>query len=176
MSLKTTNTPKKEYPILAEGQHTAICVQVIDLWNQFNKFNENYQHKVKLVWETPDEKTVFTEEKWEQPFMVSADYTLSLADLSNLKPILESWRGKTFTEEEKDGFDIWSILWQACLIQVVHNKNKDGTKTFANIQNLMRLPKWMTVPKATNPLILFDIDNWNQETFDSLPKFIQDKM
>jgi hypothetical protein len=36
--------------------------------------------------------------------------TVSLASNGNLKPLLESWRGKKFTKEELVGFDLKTIL------------------------------------------------------------------
>ena len=107
--------------------------------------------------------------------MIAKEYTLSLGAKSKLLPHLESWRGKKFTEDEKNGFDVASVLGTACTIQVVHKTSKQG-KTRAEVQNIMKLHKSIEAPKNINPLIKFDLSEWNEEVFTALPKFIQDKI
>ena len=67
-----------------------------------------------------------------KPRAISETYTNSLGEKANLRKMLENWRGRAFTQEEMDGFDLRNVLGKACMISVVH-----GTKATA-----LRTPKW----------------------------------
>lgn len=47
--------------------------------------------------ELPTELRVFSEKKGEQPLVIDKEYTLSMAEKSNLRKDLKLWRGKEFT-------------------------------------------------------------------------------
>ena len=55
-----------------------------------------------------------------RPFAVSKTYTASLFEAAALRKDLESWRGKSFTEEELGGFDISKLLGCTARIEVGH--------------------------------------------------------
>lgn len=99
-----------------------------------------------------------------QPYVVSGFYTNSLNEKSRLRPMLESWRGRPFTEEELDGFDLQNVLGKPCLLSVIH---KDGK---ARVSGASALTKGMDKPAAKNELKSFWIEEWDQETFDGLPE------
>jgi hypothetical protein len=72
---------------------------------------------------------------------------LSLHEKANLRKFLESWRGRAFTKEELDGFDIFTVLGVVGQVQVIHNVGDDG-QTYANVKAVMPLPKGMKVNMA----------------------------
>jgi hypothetical protein len=119
------------------GAHSAVCVDVIDMgllevnWGGKKKS----QHKIRIVWQVEE---VMGDNK---PFMVQRRYTLSLHEKATLRKDLESWRGKQFTAEELEGFDIEVLIGVPCLLNVIQEK-KDGS-TYANVASIMRLPKSM---------------------------------
>jgi hypothetical protein len=102
---------------------------------------------------------------------VSAFFTNSLGEKATLRPILESWRGRAFTEEERNSFDLMAVLGKPCLISIIHTD-----KGKAKVAGVMALPKGTPVPKPHNPLKSFWIAEWDQAAFDALPKFFQDKI
>src|SRR3990167_2490369 len=61
---------------------------------------------------------------------------------ANLRKHLEAWRGKKFTKEELDGFDVEKLLGVNCQLQVIHNLSDNGG-TFANVQAIVPLGKGM---------------------------------
>ena len=61
-----------------------------------------------------------------------------------LRKDLESWRGKPFTAQELEGFDLEALLSVGCFINVMH-QTREG-QTYANVAAVMRLPKGMTAP------------------------------
>lgn len=126
------------------GVHQAVCVDVVDMgllkvtWNG----QEKTQHKVRLVWQIEE---LMDDGK---PFMVQKRYTASLHEKSKLRPDLESWRGRAFTEDELKEFNLENLLGANCLLNVAHVQ-KDG-KTYANVTAVMPLKKGMEKLVATN--------------------------
>lgn len=167
-----------EFSPIDAGTYLARCIQVIDLWTQTTEWMGEVKHsrKVRLAFETPTETKVFKEENGEQPYMLSKEYTLSLGDKANLRADLESWRGKTFTAEELEGFDLFTILGVPCMITVTHKTSKDGQKTFATITGISKMMKWMECPEAHNELLKFAIDEWDDETFEKLSQYTREKI
>jgi len=178
MPLIATAPKNTDYSPIEAGTYLARCVQVIDLGTQTIEYMGELKQsrKVRLAFETPTEKKIFKEENGEQPYMLSKEYTLSLGDKANLRADLESWRGKTFTQEELEGFDLANILWIPCMITVTHQTSKDGQKTYARITGISKIMKWMECPDAINPLVFFSIEDWNDEVFATFSDYLQDKI
>lgn len=154
-----------DFPKAPVGTHVARCYQVIDLGHQKIVWQgkEKWQPKVMFTWELCGEPM-----EDGRPFAVSNRYTLSLAETSALRPALESWRGKPFTEAELEGFDVQNVLGAYCMLGVVHN-SVDG-KVYANVSAILPLPKGMAKPAPVNDNLYFDI-----ETDDAakLPEWLQ---
>ena len=153
-----------------EGSHHAVCFGVIDLGVQVNtKFN-NSSPKVQILWELVNEVSEYEGEETRR--YVSKDYTLSLSDKAKLREHLESWRGKSFTEAELQGFDLTSILGKNCLIQVLHSDSG-----YANVASVMSLPKGMPVEESEREHIIFEFNEKQPiEGLADLPEFIQNKI
>jgi hypothetical protein len=84
-----------------------------------------------------------------------------------------AWRGVPPTDLEKE---LPMFLGQSCLINVIHNKSTDGSKTYANVAGLMRLPQGMPVQPMTNKKVLFNLDNYSHASFMELPEWIRKKI
>lgn len=172
------NSNNREFKILDAGSYPARCISVIDLGTQTIAFNNEIKslRKIRITFEFPTELSIFKEENGEQPFILSTEFTYSLHEKGRLRPFLESWRGRKFTEEELKGFDVSKLLDVTCLASVGHyTRSKDG-KDSAEITSVGLMPKGMTCPDAINPLILFSPYSFDKETFDSLPEFLQEKI
>lgn len=172
MPLVATETGGGQRQIAPAGTHVARCVQVIDLGTQPGsaKFPAP-KHKIRISWELPDEKAVFVEERGEEPFMASKNYTLSLSDKATMRHDLESWRGKSFTAEELKGFDITKLLDVPCLLTIVHETK--GDKVYANINSVSKMAKGMSCAARVNPLVKYEIENGRDEVFEALPEWLQ---
>ena len=154
-----------DFPKAPVGTHVARCYQVIDLGHQKITWQgaEKWTPKILLTWELCNE--LMDDGK---PFAVSNRYTLSLAETSQLRPALESWRGKPFTEEESKGFDVKNVLGAYCMLGVVHNTTNG--KTYANVSAILPVPKGMAKPPAVNLPLHFDLD---RDDVAILPEWIQ---
>lgn len=122
------------------GPHAAVCVDVVDLGLQDNKFQPGkQQHKIRIVWQV--------DERMDdgRPYIASRMFTLSLDQKSALRAVLESWRGRPFTAEELNGWDVESVVGVPCMINVVESKAEDG-KTYSNVRDVTRLLKSVPAP------------------------------
>ncbi len=173
---------KKEYKIIPKGTHLARCVSFIDIGTQPYEYQGETKtpRKVRIAFETPNETAVFTEEKGEQPFLVSTELTLSLHEKSNLFKMLSGWIG--LTEKDKDKFDPEKdLLGQPCLISTTEDVSKRGNK-FANIANVSPVMKGTECPEAVNKSTYFFMgyaghsSEFDEEVFEGLPGFIKDKI
>ena len=180
MSLTASSKGGGDFQLAPVGNHIARCVQVIDLGTQRDSFEgkPKIMHKVRISWELPEEKAVFDEEKGEEPFLVSKEYTLSLSDRANLRHDLESWRGRDFTEKELEAFDIDKLLGAPCMLNVIHKKSAKK-RDYVAITSVTRLPKSVKpkdVPKQILPSVKYMIEDGRNDVFKALPDFIKAKI
>jgi hypothetical protein len=122
----------------------------------------------------PNEVTEYTDKdgnKKSGPMVIGKQYTMSLNEKANLRADLESWRGKIFTKEELNGFNLMNILGKPCMIGVTHNQS--GDKTYANVSAVMGLSKGIPAPKAANEPVAYSIDEHDENAFQKLPAWLQ---
>ena len=142
-------------PPVEEGTWTAVCVGVVDLGTQ----SENYEgdlkeaRKVLIFWDIPDQRMNYKGE--DKPRRISARYTVSLGEKANLRRVLEAWRGRKFTREELDGFDLNAVIGAPCMLCVMHKPKKSGG-VFSSVQSVMALPKGMPRPAIETPILKYD--------------------
>lgn len=167
MTTIVATTGASEYPKVPTGVHNARCVRVIDLGTQRNDYGGNitYKRQVLIIWEIPDQITN------DQPMTISKFYTLSLHEKANLGMDLVSWRGRPFTEQEKQGFDITKLLGITCQINVMHN---DSGKE--KVSSVMPLGKDTQLKDQYHESISFSIDDFQKgqrEQFNKLSEGIR---
>jgi hypothetical protein len=153
MSLIAKET--QSYDPIPEGMHHAICYALYDLGHQYSEKFKKSIHQLIISWELPEVR-ISIEVDGEQkdlPRSISRSYSLSLGKKSNLRRDLQSWRGKSFTEDELKGWDISKILKVNALIQVIHKTRDDNT--FSEISAITPLMKGMQGSSPENPVKLF---------------------
>jgi len=155
MSILARNTGGGDFEKAPTGTQQAVCVFVFDIGLQRGEYLgvENVLPKIIVCWESVE--TMTTGEYAGKPFMLSKYYTLSLHEKSNLRRDLENWRGKKFTEQELEGFDVERLVGANCLLNVVAT-DKDKRK----ISAIMPLPKGMPQIKPTITEITENIKKW----------------
>lgn len=156
------------YSLVQEGSHLARCVQVIDLGHQENKQFNKVQPKILIGWELPEECEQ-DEEGDLRPALIWSRLTASLNEKSNLRKLLESWRGRQFSPEELQGFDLKALLGIPCILSVVHSE--DGK--YANVSAAMPLMKNQQCPPQLTEPIYFNIDHWDDEVFSKFGENLQ---
>ena len=170
---KPMNNKNIEQP--PAGTHLARCYQIVDLGTQYNKFYDNYRHQVFINFELPDNVVKYTDNEGEhhtRTHTIGKFYTMSLGEKANLRNDLEGWRGQAFTLEELDGFDPKKVLGKAALLNIVHVNNDERTK--AKISSISKPMEGMECKPSVNEPLFFALDEFSQESFDALPKGLQD--
>lgn len=172
--MSLTASAGKDFEIVEAGVHKGRCIKIVDLGTHDVIYKEETQrkHKVMIMFELPD-TVMIKEPNKGKPFAVSLFVTKSLHKKSNLRPFLVGWRGKDFTEEEAENFDMLKLIDKPALINVIHNEN-DGT-VYANIASIMPL-KQKECPVRINPLVGFTLENFDQKVFDGLSENLQKKI
>jgi hypothetical protein len=162
------------------GAFPARCVQIIDLGTHRETFaksrKEKLIRKVRIGWELPTQKATFDEEKGEESFVIGQDYTQSLGERANLRIMLESWRGRAFTADELQGFDLKVLLGKACFLNIIHKKSETTKREYAQVTSVMKLPEGVTCPKATMPKVIYDIDQGETGSFSQLSEYLQNRI
>lgn len=140
MDLSTANTGGDFTPP-PEGVHRAKCYRFIDLGTQRVEFKGEVKHqrKVMLSFELTDEMDEFDGQ--EAPFTVHQRFTWSMSEKGNLRPFLEAWRGRKFTDADlaPGGFNTKNLIGVPCMLNVTHT-TKEG-RTYANIASISPIPK-----------------------------------
>jgi hypothetical protein len=175
MELSTAQAGSDFEPAPA-GMHRAICYRFIDLGTQEIEWKgeTKHQRKIMLSFELVDELEEFEHDgqKVKRPYSVHQRFTWSMHEKGNLRPFLESWRGKGFTDADMaaGGFDTKNLVGVPCYLNVIHNTN-DG-RTYANIKSANPLPKRdkEDMPKPHNPLTYLALqeDRFDWEVFNGL--------
>lgn len=135
---------RKTFTPAPEGLWNAVCIDVVDLGIVTSEYQgkKRAMHKCRLVWEL--EALMVNGMR----FLVGKQYTVSLHAKAQLYKDLVAWRGKPFTSEELDGFDIEKVLGIPCRILVVQNE-KNG-EIYGNVQTIMRADKQTSIsPNGT---------------------------
>jgi len=150
------------------GVHKARCVRMIDLGTQRSEYqgDVSWKRQVLISWEVPSELTNSGE-----PKLISKFYTLSLHEKSNLGKDLTAWRGRAFTEIEKQEFDITALLGVPCMLNIV-----DGRDGNTKVGSVMPLQKNDTLEPQFHENLHFSIDdfqNGSNEAFMALSEGIR---
>lgn len=162
MSLTIKDNNSGDFERVPEGNYVARCYKIIDLGRQSTEWNgeTKERQKIMVAWEILDDDLRM---KDGRPFSISKRYTASLNERSQLRKDLQAWRGKRFTDEELEGFDLKKVLGQYCAIQVLHGEGTNGN-TYENVEAIMFTRE---KPTAVNDDVWFDISAPDMEIFET---------
>ena len=168
MSIIATTSSSAKFVGVSTGVHKARCVRMIDLGTQRSEYQGevSWKRQILVSWEVPSELSNSGE-----PLLISKFYTLSLHEKSNLGKDLTAWRGRAFTELEKQQFDITALLGVPCMLNIVEGRN-GNTK----VGSVMPLPKNDTLEPQFHENLQFSIDdfeNGSNEAFMALSEGIR---
>ena len=179
MGLTLTPNPDKQSKFIEVpvGTHLARCYQVIDCGMQLDPYTvgeTKYKHKVALLFEVHGRDyagnplTV----KNGEPMSIDKMYTASIYEKAPFFIDLQNWRGRPFTAAEKNKFEIKNVLgaWGMISVKTVLKKNGEPKNVMSDISGLPPELK-SKLPVGFNELKYYDLDDPNQEVFDSLSPY-----
>lgn len=176
--MKAPANEQKTYEPAPAGNHVARLYRVINIGTVEEEYNGEVKslNKVLLTFELCNKKREFTPGEGEKPISISREFTFSMSPKANLRKFIEGMTGRTLTDKDAYDLDIATLLGTGCLINVVHRTSAAGN-IYALIQNASPLPEGIEAPGQVNPNFLLGYgDNWNLAKFESLSKFVKDKM
>ena len=168
--MKIKDRAKPKMPPVEPGVYMAVCVGVVDLGEQYSEMFKTYSNRVKFVWALPSE-TIEIDGKQEER-QLSKEFAVSTSKKAGLRAFLESWNGKTYTDDDFSELDLFDQLGKACQLQVVLNE----TKEYSNVANLMPLPKGMPAPVSQTAFFTWDMDHFDEDAFKKLPAWTQEQI
>ena len=168
--MKIKDRAKPKLPPIEPGVYMAVCVGIIDLGEQYSEMFKNYSNKCMIVWEIPGETIEVDGE--QKPRQLSKEFTIASSNKSNLRKFIESWNGKSYSDEEFVEIDLFDQIGKACQLNVVLN----STGEYANVDNIMPIPKGFPTPTTATPPIKWDIEQWDDKALEAIPEWIQDKI
>lgn len=157
------------------GSHLGVCDMVVYLGVQPGSgLFPAPKPQVYIRFELPNARIEFEKDgkKQEGPRVIGNNYTASMSEKANLRKVLESWRGKKFTDPEAESFDVSAILGKSCLLMITQTAK--GDKVYSNISAIGAVPKGMEAKAPEIKPIYYGPDNTS--TFEMLPKWLQDKI
>lgn len=169
---------KTQRELLPTGNYPARVYEIIELGTIDGQWmgEARKTHKVRIGFEFPTEKKVFSEEKGEQPFVISKEMALSFGDLAGLRKIVEAVEGKKLTDAEAVNFEVQSIMGKPLLVTVSHSEPNEQGITYANATTFSPLIKGLTVEPLINKTKYLEYAEWDEQVYNSLPDFIKEKM
>jgi hypothetical protein len=173
MILKQEKKEFKERELIEPDIYNAVCIGIIDIGTHERKFNNQLknQNRKRLRFELVDSLM-----KDGRPFVIEKEYTFSLYEKSNLYKDLVSWRGRNFTDEELNGFDLKIILNKPCRLNIIQITNENDGKEYSVINSIIKADKNFIMKKTYNDLFYFDLEEFDIDAFEKLPDFLKNKI
>lgn len=134
-----------DYEPLPTGLQPAICIAVYDLGLQ-KGYMDKIQHKLVILWELEARRETDGER-----FLATKKYTACLDERATLTADLQSWRGRAFTPEELQGFDMDKILVKPCQLNLVQVTKTNGDPFVEVAAVLPPLRGWPGFTPETDP-------------------------
>lgn len=177
--MKLRNNSKPPRPPIKTGTYYGVCVHAIDIGEQKDNF-KNGDYQAKFLWtfelcRLENFKMVpvmYEEDGISKPYDISITLNNSQHANSNVAKHLKTW----FDEENVDEdflktFDTNDAVGRTAMLKV---KLKDNG--YNDIITINPLPEGFPEPVASLPFIRFDMDPWDQDAFDALPQWAQNRI
>lgn len=136
-----------------EGPHLAILYSLVDMGTQEGTYQgkpANPKRKIAMRFELHGDETKLEDGR---PMSIGKTFTLSSSPKGNLRPFMEGWRGKAFSDDEFEAFDLQNMLGKPAILTVV----EDGE--YRVIGNVSRLMTGMTAPAQLNQSVYLSLED-----------------
>lgn len=160
-----------DFKQVPEGPHPAVLYSLIDMGTQEGGTYQGKpvkpKRKIAMRFELHSEDTRMDDNR---PMSIGKTFTLSSSAKGNLRPFMEGWRGKAFSDDEFEAFDLRNMLGKPAILTVV----EDGE--YRVINNISRLMTGMTAPTQHNPSLYLSLEpgEYDPLVFDMLSDKMKD--
>ena len=135
------------------GMVQAVCVDGIYLGEKVESYMNEAPRpvgKYAMIFQTAETSEVDADGNATgepQRFEVSIEFTASMGMKAALRKFAGDWRGKAFTDEEANSFDVTKFVGANALLNIEHKTSAKG-KVYAKIRSAAPLMKGMAKIKA----------------------------
>lgn len=160
------------------GSYVARCIGLIAIGTTDVAYKNEIQKKnlIRFRYELPTKLEEFKEGEGKKPWVVELEFTNTTNSKGNLFKWLTNWSPK-ITKDNIDKLDLAKVIGQPCLLTIAHNPSKtDPDRIYLKATGITSLPEGMKIPDQINETFLFDVDDFDQEKFNTLPQFIREKI
>lgn len=169
-----------------EGTYKARCIQIIHEGTIMEDFmgKPKSVNAIRFIWELLDcydpetgDYPIFNEEKGPQPYTVNKKYSYILSEKSNLFGLISRWtKNSKLSTEQLLAYDVSQLLGKPCNITIEIKTSKQG-KDYVDIvlisPPVKPKPGQPGYDAPQNELVLFDVDDFDEEDFKKLWPWIQ---
>lgn len=154
------------------GVHKAKLFSIVDLGTQTGTYDNKptVNRQLHFTWEL-----VNKHKEDGKPYVISKFYNQSLGDRSAFIQDITSWFGKApaipSKNEEKGPFVLEllnSLLGKGCQLVIVDKEGKHKISTVTGLDEDTKL-----ADGTVNETLFFDLDSYDEDTFEKVPKGIQ---
>lgn len=173
-----TSKPQTDFKPIPAGVYIARCYSFVDEGTHTDvfpnaKFAAKPTRSIRLQFEIlTDDGDELVRMENGKPFTLGKSYTNSLDKKANLRKLIDGWRSTPLTDEEAAHFEITQLADKYCMMQVTNETKPDGTVR-ASIGNILNTKKR---PESVNEAYSFSVDDPEQEDFDRLPQWLQERV
>jgi hypothetical protein len=164
MSIKVTKGSSA--PAVEAGLYPARLVSVIHL-GHIEGYQGAISDQVRFTFEIPSE--VNAEGK---PALISKESTLTFTDRSFITKLAKAVGIDTETQD----LDLTDLLGKTCMVNLEEKTAKASGNKYVKVETVAPLAKGMEVEAQINESFWYSVAEHDQEKFDSMPDFLQDKI
>lgn len=162
------------------GLHDAICYGVVHIGTQKSEYQgkPKLRNTVYIMYELPSVTHEFNEDKGEEPAVVSKKFTYTYSERGNLLDWINTWSNGKVSKKNINDFDIEKLVGIGCKLQIIEDEGSNGSYSYPKgIISLTEKEK-ETLNKGAlyNPIQVYSVDEHDQEKFDKLPNWLQNKV
>jgi hypothetical protein len=166
--------------VIPAGLHDAICYGVVHAGTVNSPYNNQprMRNVLYLCYEFPAIKNVFDEDKGEQPAVTTMMFTYSYSEKGNLLDWINTWSNGKINKKNITDFDIEKLAGLGCKLQIIMDESEGKTRSYPKgiIGLTAEEKKTLNKNSLYNPIMIYDVDNHDQEAFDALPNWLQKKV
>lgn len=154
MSLIAKNNQKEFVPLEA-GTHLGRVCGIIHIGTLTDNIQgkDVTRNRVQITFEIPDQL-----KEDGKPHTISQEFTLSMHKQGNLLPFIESMLGRRLEGDETKEFDVFSLIGQPAMVNVIHSLPNAEGMVWANIKSVSTLPKNTQAPAKVIEPYKFDYE------------------
>jgi len=178
MAIIVSSSSTKQFKPVPPGMYLARCYRMIEMGTQTDQYGSKQKIMLQFEIHAEDDDGIPLVMDTGAPMSISKKYTATMFEKGTLSKDLESWRGSSFTADEREKFDIERVLGAWAMISIAKKKTESGDEItlIANINPVPAAVKKVGLPAGFNELQSLNLDKPNMSILETLSPKLQEKI